>query len=166
MFLRDDIKKVKTDTKLVPYCRDCKSKRIKTIQFCLDCVSYNIANPMDIYKYDDTYEEEFGKIDNFKEEKAKIYKCDLCGNEFDGLEIDNYISYADGMFSNCNYKNFSDYDSVNYINYKLPIDLCFKCKNKMTTRLMNKFIDFTRENNIQNLIKEFIEKDKKSKVEE
>ena len=159
MYLREEIIKRKNGPAiLVHYCRDCESTEVETVQTCKKCGSHNIASPFS-HKLDD-YMNGVGMKIEYKEIKTKIYKCDLCGKEFDGLKTDNYLSYADGSFNGCNYKEFSDAEETNYNNYQLPVDLCEDCKKKLKTYLAVKLIDFTRDANIQKLIKEYLDKKK------
>lgn len=162
MFLREDVVKVKDGpAHLVHYCRDCNSTEVETIQTCKKCGSHNIANP-----YSHTMEDynEVGIIQNYKDKKVKIYRCDLCGKEFDGLKVDNYLSYGDGEFNPCNSKNYTDSDYFeygdNFIDYQLQKDLCIDCKNKLKLFLDNKLAQFTSNDNIQELVESYIEYNK------
>lgn len=163
MFLRKEIVKVPTGPKtLIHYCRDCECIEIETIQTCKNCGGHNIANPF--YHTLEDYRNDVGVIQETEEVTRRIYKCDLCGKEFDGFKTDSYFSYADGSFETCNYNNFSDAENVDFINYRLEQDLCSECKSKIRTHLAVKLIDFTREKNINNIINEYI-KSHKSKEE-
>lgn len=130
MFLRKDIKKVKTGTVLVPFCKDCDSNEVETIQTCKKCGSHNITV--------DWQDDRSTKIE-YAEKETYVYKCDCCGKEFDGFVIDDIISYNDyGEF--VPYKSsFDDYGG-NGIHYNLNKDLCNKCKQIIVDKL-NKEIE-------------------------
>lgn len=156
MFIRKEEVEIPIGTKiLVPYCRECRSVEVETIKTCKKCGSHNVATPF-VHNYED-YREGIGVQQETKKETRHIYKCDICGKEFDGMKTDNYVSYADGEFERCNYKQFSDWETTEYTNYSLPKDLCEECKKKLATHLRVKLIDFTRERNINEIIKEYIE---------
>ena len=156
MFLREDVIKVKDGpAHLVHYCRDCKSTDVETIQTCKKCGSHNIANPYShiLDDYSDA-----GIIQNYKYKTVKIYRCDLCGKEFDGLRVDNYLSYGDGEFNPCNSKNYIDAEYVtSFIDYQLQKDLCEDCKQTLKTFLNNRLLQFLSNDNIQDLINGYIE---------
>lgn len=162
MFLEErTIKEKEGPQILVSYCRNCKSTEVETIQTCKKCGSHNIANPFS-HTLDD-YSDGVGIKQNYKEKKVEIYKCDLCGKEFDGLKIDNYVSYIEGCFESSNYKNFQndeynqhwdDTDDVQ--NYQLPMDLCKDCKEKVKQYLNRELLNFIHPYNIKETISKYL----------
>lgn len=156
MFLRNDTVKEPTGSKyIIPYCRDCNSYDVEIIHTCKSCGSNNIATPL-IHNLDD-YQNNIGTKQEFKDVTRHIYQCDICGNEFDGLKVDGYMSYADGSFESSNYAGFADADTTDYTNYQLNKDLCLDCKKKLQTYLSLKLIGFTSSSNVNKLIDEYIE---------
>ena len=154
MFLKKELVKIPIEPKiLVHYCRDCESTEVETIQICKKCGSHNIASPFS-HTLDD-YKNGVGTKQKTKEVTKYFYKCDLCGKEFDGFNIDNYLSYGNGEFEGCNYNNFSDAEDVDFINYQLEKDLCSNCKSKVKAYLKLKLIDFTREENVKEIINQY-----------
>ena len=156
MFLRKEINNEPTGVKyVVPYCKDCHSQDIEIIKTCKHCGSHNISTGYNILSDDVKY----CTKEEYKEVTKYIYKCDNCGKEFDGSNIDNYLSYADGAFEQCNYNRFEDSDYIDYTNYQLNVDLCQECKKQLQTHLQVKLIDFVRPEHINELINEYLEKD-------
>ena len=145
MFLNKEIKHRIKGTILVPFCKDCSSQDIRYV--CNKCGSHNITTD---------WTDKRSQRQEVEEYEVSIYKCDLCGKEFDGLKVDNYISYADGGFEPCNYNNFTDAENIHFTNYQLPQDLCSDCKDKLGTYLTLKLIAFTSTENVNKLITEFI----------
>lgn len=126
MFLRKDIVKVKTGNIVVPFCKDCNSQEIETIQICKKCGSHNItADWMD----DRSIKQEYA------EKEVHIYKCDCCGKEFDGFKTDKFISYSEGEFICGKYDYNEDYDYEYPENWNLEDDLCNNCKQKLVDEL-------------------------------
>lgn len=154
MFLRKETVDQPTGVKYcVPYCQDCHSQEIETIQTCKKCGSHHIKSGFDLL--DDN---EYGIKVETKKVTKHIYKCDVCGKEFDGDKISDYISYFDGEFNNDRYESYYDYESSvdsDAINYQLDKDLCGDCKSRLVTMLSTKLFNFTRNENISNLIDEY-----------
>lgn len=146
MFLRKELKQDIKGTILVPFCKDCDSQDIEIIRTCKQCGSHNIT--------EDWTDKRSQRVE-VKEHEVSIYKCDICGKEFDGLNNDCYMSYAEGDFEKSNYSNFYDSENVDYINYQLSKDLCPECKSKSHTRLTLKLVDFLRPENINKIIEEW-----------
>ena len=169
MFLEERTVKQPTGVqRLVAYCRDCKGTEVETIQTCTKCGSHNIANPF-VHTLDD-YNDGIGVVRDYEEKKVKIYKCDLCGKEFDGLKVDNYISYIEGSFENSNSNNFMDEEfpdvwdnSDDVQNYQLPMDLCRDCKEKVKQHLNRELLNFIHPNNIKEQINQYLNKEKEDK---
>ena len=150
MYLRYELIKKQVGTRLVPFCKDCNSQEIETIQTCKKCGSHNITAD---------WCDERSQKHEYKEEIIKLYKCDKCGKEFDGKKIDNFISYSSGEF--CNFhipQEELDYDIDNKV-YCLQKDLCAECKQKICDTLNSKLRQFTHNSTIQKQINNFIEGD-------
>ena len=148
MYLRDEVVNVKVGTRLVPFCKDCNSQEIETIQTCKKCGSHNITA---------NWNDERSQRIEYKQEVRKIYKCDKCGKEFDGMKIDNFISYDCGEF--CNYHISEDeleYDTDNKV-YCLQKDLCAECKQHICDSLNIQLRQLTHSDNILSTLNNFIE---------
>lgn len=155
MYLRKETVKEPTGTQiLVPYCRECNSIEVKTIQTCTTCGSHNIASPFS-HKMGEDYNN-VGIRQEFREVTKFIYKCDKCGKEFDGRESDKYISYHEGDFET--FKLSSDeYDYGDNMIYHLDEDLCKECKEKIVNKLRLKLADLINQSTVKKQVKQFIE---------
>lgn len=129
MFLRKEKRKYKSGNyRMIPFCRDCDSIEVETVQTCKHCGSHNIGYP----SFDDMIsEDKRGMLEIEKEKDVYIYKCDICGNEFDGIKIPSMVSYEDGEFMVGKFNN--EYGTVT--EYGLDKDLCNECLTKLTSKL-------------------------------
>ena len=119
MFLEKRLEKQKVGTQLVPFCEDCESQDIETVQTCKKCGSHNIKS--------DWFDERSQKP-KYEEREVYIYKCDRCNKEFNGFETPNIISYCDGEF--VPYKVDDAEKEVS-----LDKDLCRDCMNDIVSKL-------------------------------
>lgn len=145
MFLRKDIKKVKTGNQIVPFCNDCNSQDIETIQVCRKCGSHNT-------KVDWTDDRSAKSI--YEDKEIHVYRCDRCGKEFDGFKTDNFITYTDcGEF--VPYKPEYDYGASG-TNYSLDIDLCKECKKLIVDRLNKELDEVAKREHVMEIVEEVI----------
>ena len=72
MYLGKSIEKVAGSVQLVPFCSDCNSQNIETIQTCKCCGSHNITTDW----FDDR-----SRKQTYEDCNVYIYKCDGCGKE-------------------------------------------------------------------------------------
>lgn len=144
MFLRKEVKKVKTGTtQVVPFCKDCDSQNIETIQTCKDCGSHDITSDwMDERSVKHVYEDK----------TFYVYKCDNCGKEFDGLEIDRFITFLDGVFEPFKYE---DEDCENKL-YLLDMDLCLDCKKKIAMKLNKEINNILQTKHVKDTVNKVI----------
>lgn len=150
MFLRKDIKKVKVGTVLVPFCKDCDSNEVETIQTCKRCGSHNITA--------DWQDDRSTKIE-YAEKETYVYKCDCCGKEFNGFVVDNIISYNDwGEF--VPYKSTDDYGDTG-IHYNLDKDLCNECKQVIVDKLNKELDSISKKEHVMEILEEVISNDRK-----
>lgn len=135
MFLKKEIKKYSTGIQLVPFCEDCESQDIETIQTCRKCGSHNIKS--------DWFDERSQKP-KYEEKEVYIYKCDRCGKEFDGFETSNVISYCDGEF--VPYKVDDAEQEVS-----LDKDLCRDCMEVVVSELHKELYNLISTEHILNV---------------
>lgn len=154
MYLRDEQIKKQVGSKLVPYCTECEGVEIETIQTCKHCGSHNIKFP-NIFKND----KNLGIVPEYEIYTAKIYKCDKCGNEFDGKKVDRYLSWCDGEFESYKVSEEQmEYDGDSIL-YYLDYDLCENCKKKIVNKLRLKLIDFINPGTVNNHVKKYVKGD-------
>ena len=135
LFLKKEIKKYSTGIQLVPFCEDCESQDIETIQTCRKCGSHNIKS--------DWFDERSQKP-KYEEKEVYIYKCDRCGKEFDGFETSNVISYCDGEF--VPYKVDDAEQEVS-----LDKDLCRDCMEVVVSELHKELYNLISTEHILNV---------------
>ncbi len=158
MFLRKETVKEPTGTQIiVPYCRECKSMEVETIQTCTQCGSHDIATPH-FHKLWEDYNG-VGIKQEFKDVTKFIYKCDKCNKEFDSRESDNYISYHEGDFETFRLSD-DECDFGDNMIYYLDVDLCKECKSVVVNKLRLKLADLINSSTIKNFVKEFIKEKK------
>ena len=147
MFLRKEIKQIKTGTLLVPFCKDCGSQEIETIQTCKRCGSHNTTAD-----WSDTRSQR----PQFDEREYSIYKCDKCGKEYESKIDENIISY-DGEFNpfSCHEDEYGGYD---FTNYNIGYDLCDNCKEKVVNRLNAQLSRLISCSNVREIIEDFVGK--------
>lgn len=147
MFIERKIKSFATGTKIVPFCKECNSQNIETIQTCKNCGSHNITA--------DWYDERSQRLE-FAEVEVSIYKCDKCGKEYESKIDDNIISY-DGEFNPFGCSQSDEYCINDYMNYNLCVDLCKECKQKIVNMLNAKISRITSDSYVRELTKLFME---------
>lgn len=153
MFVRKETKQVRNGTLVVPFCKDCNSQEIETIQTCKQCGSHNITS--------DWTDKRSQKIE-YSGYETSIYKCDCCGKEYEGRKDDHIMSYVSGEFDPYKYSPDPDYPCIeDYTNYNLGVDLCKRCKQKFIDTLTAQLSFLTSESHIADLIDIFISKNKK-----
>ena len=136
MFLRNEIKQKQVGELLVPFCKDCNSQDIETIQICKKCGSHNITSD---------WTDKRSTRPEFKEYELHIYKCDKCGKEFDMLSSDKFIHF-DGEFYP--FKGNEEEYPEEVKNYTLDLDLCINCKEKLVSILNKKLNKFISKENV------------------
>lgn len=143
MFLRKECKKVKTHNyNIVPYCEDCSSYNIKVVRTCEDCGSHNIKFPDNMM---DMLDDNRGFIPIYENREIYIYKCDICGKEFESKDTTNVISYDDGYF--CKGPTY-DGKQISLLN-----DLCCDCLQKVLESLNTEIDKLTDTKHITKVIK-------------
>lgn len=147
MYLRKETRLVKTGSvQLVPYCDDCNSQDIKTIQICNKCGSQNI-------KVNDLFDtDERGIKYEVAEKDFYIYKCDNCGKEFEGLKESERIAFVANSFDIGNYS-----DAFRTVN--LSQTLCNDCKKILKDILNKSFNNLLDDDYILNLIQNDLPKE-------
>ena len=154
MYIRDEQIKKQVGSKLVPYCADCECVEVETIQTCKHCGSHNIKFPN---INDDNMN--LGIVPEYHTYTAKIYKCDKCGDEFDGKKIDKYISWCDGEFESFKVSEEQmEFDGDSLL-YYLDYDLCAKCKQEIVNKLRLKLLDFINPGTIKKQVKGYVKGD-------
>lgn len=152
MFIERKTKTFETGTRLVPFCKECNSQNIETIQTCKDCGSHQITS--------DWTDIRSQRVEMEKRE-VLIYKCDKCGKEFEfcnRYNNSNIISYGDGEFCPFERSNDDDYYvGSDLVNYNLGIDLCNECKEEFVNKLNARLSKLVSESNINNLKELFME---------
>lgn len=141
--------KYKSGVQIVPFCRDCNSQEIETIQTCKKCGSHNIGTP-NLLDNDIRGEKQL-----YKDGEEPFYKCDYCGKEFSGFQTPNKLIISEGLFMvGYNYE-LSNYDYV----YTLDKDLCEGCLNKIKNKLNNKYRQLFNSEYVKNTVNELLEGD-------
>jgi hypothetical protein len=136
MFIGKELRSVKTGKQiLVPFCNECNSQNIETIQVCRNCGSHNI-------KVD--WQDDRSIKDEYEDRCAYIYKCDSCGEEYDGLQHANVISYSTGEFIS----GESEYSEKKY---SMKRDLCPKCTKMLINTLNARIEEIIDEDNVMNI---------------
>lgn len=135
MFLEKRLEKQKVGVRLVPFCIDCESQDIETIQTCKKCGSHNIKA--------DWLDERSQKTE-YEDVEVYIYKCDRCGKEFNGFNTSNIISYCDGEF--VPYKVDDAEQEVS-----LDKDLCRDCMEVVVSELHKELYNLISTEHILNV---------------
>lgn len=139
MFLRKENKKVKMPfVRAVPFCENCSSQNIETIQTCKDCGSHNISH--------DLFDSRSNKQE-YETKEINIHICDICGKEFEQKQSNQCISYVYGEFCKGEY---DDPDKV----YHISEDLCDECLDIKIQKLNNEIIKITEDSNVFKIIKD------------
>ena len=146
MFLRKEIKEFNTGhIYLVPFCKDCDSQDIETIRICKKCGSHNVETPS-IYENDDKR----GHKKATEEREVYIYKCDKCGKEFNGKEVQSDITYDCGEFLVGKHEDIYCNSQI----YTFKEDLCYDCLKKITIKLNKELDDINTMEHITKILKE------------
>lgn len=142
MYLKTYTDKVKTNSyRLVNYCDDCHSHNIETIHTCKDCGSHNVKMPttMDLLSDD-----KLGMEPVYAEVEHKIYRCDICNEEFEYTRINKptsiYYEY------DCFEIGAPEDDGREVV--QLEGDVCWKCMQKIVRQLNTELADIATRSHI------------------
>ena len=150
MYLGKSIEKVAGSVQLVPFCSDCNSQDIETIQTCKCCGSHNITTDW----FDDRSQKQ-----TYEDCNVYKYKCDGCGKEFSvklksniSRQNTNKISFVDGEFIpySCEDSSFE---------YIVPGDYCNNCLETLVRKLNFEVSRLTTSSHIQSTMDKLFPKE-------
>lgn len=152
MFLRKETRVRETGSyTMIPYCKDCSSEDVEIIKTCRKCGSQNIGHPT----FNDLMSDDRrGMKPNTMEYEVSVYKCDNCGNEFDGLRTPNTISFSEyGEF----FAGVGEEDVCKI--FHLEHDYCRDCTNNIIDKLNWQINQLATQENIEETISKLFTKE-------
>ena len=153
MYLGKEKMKYQDGIQYVFFCEDCGSQDIEIVKTCKQCGSHNVKKPS--YNILSENNDKRGIKTIYKEKEVPMYQCDSCGAKFSGIEDDNIITFDDGEF--CAGSHCDEYYSYG-TEFTLPMDLCSDCRNKLISKLNNDINNITKQEYIENTLKELFKK--------